>query len=68
MSAKNFALTLFSQFFLFPVKEDTYVKQVLKAGGNGTQTIKGLLQFYMVIFGSKVDFVPTTSGRNWWTI
>lgn len=50
MNAKNFALTLFSHFLLFLLKEDTYVKQVLKAGGNGVHTIKGLLKFYISYF------------------
>ena len=43
MSTKNFALTLFSHFLVFPLKEDTYVKQTIKAGGNGAHIIEGLL-------------------------
>ena len=43
MSAKNFALTLFSHFLLFPLKEDTYVKQMVKASGNAAHIIEGLL-------------------------
>ena len=43
MSTKNFALTLFSHFLLFPLKEDTYVEQMVKAGGNAVHIIEGLL-------------------------